>query len=197
MRFKRTEICTTCAKIKNVCQTCVLDLQYGLPVQVRDAALGVKNAAPSSGTNREYYMQNIEEKLEDGDGGSSMVESAAGPSARAGQELLRKLARTDPNYKRNRTHLCSFYAKGNCTRGDECPFRHELPRDKEDPLAKQNIKDRFYGRNDPVARKIISKHQEEIGLTPPEDQEVVSVKTEVVLLVAKTDWLCYCRLLFS
>jgi hypothetical protein len=25
-RFKKTEICTTCAKIKNVCQTCLLDL---------------------------------------------------------------------------------------------------------------------------------------------------------------------------
>ena len=35
MRFKKTEVCQTCAKLKNVCQTCLLDLQYGLPVQVR------------------------------------------------------------------------------------------------------------------------------------------------------------------
>lgn len=28
-RFKKTEICQTCCKIKNVCQTCLLDLQYG------------------------------------------------------------------------------------------------------------------------------------------------------------------------
>ena len=29
MRFKKTEVCQTCAKLKNVCQTCLLDLEYG------------------------------------------------------------------------------------------------------------------------------------------------------------------------
>lgn len=29
MRFKKTEICQTCSKVKNVCQTCLLDLEYG------------------------------------------------------------------------------------------------------------------------------------------------------------------------
>jgi pre-mRNA-splicing factor RBM22/SLT11 len=27
MRFKKTEICQTCAKIKNCCQTCIIDLE--------------------------------------------------------------------------------------------------------------------------------------------------------------------------
>jgi pre-mRNA-splicing factor RBM22/SLT11 len=35
MRFKKTEVCQTCAKVKNACQTCILDLEYGLPIQVR------------------------------------------------------------------------------------------------------------------------------------------------------------------
>ena len=35
-RFKKTEICVTCAKIKNVCQTCIFDLDFGLPVEIRD-----------------------------------------------------------------------------------------------------------------------------------------------------------------
>ena len=29
MRFKKTEVCQTCSKLKNVCQTCLLDLDYG------------------------------------------------------------------------------------------------------------------------------------------------------------------------
>lgn len=29
MRFKKTEVCQTCSKLKNVCQTCLLDLEYG------------------------------------------------------------------------------------------------------------------------------------------------------------------------
>lgn len=60
MRFKTTVICQTCAKVKNVCQTCLLDLEYGLPVQVRDTALALKNQAPTSDINREYYAQNME-----------------------------------------------------------------------------------------------------------------------------------------
>ena len=30
------KVCQTCAKLKNVCQTCMLDLEYGLPIQVSD-----------------------------------------------------------------------------------------------------------------------------------------------------------------
>ena len=36
-RYKSTIICQTCCKVKNVCQTCLFDLEFGLPVQVRDA----------------------------------------------------------------------------------------------------------------------------------------------------------------
>ena len=105
--------------------------------------------------------------------------------------MLKQLARTEPYYKRNRPHLCSFYAKGDCNRGDDCPYRyallhphtlflceltvklrHETPVKNE--LSKQNIQDRFFGRNDPVARKILAGHAETQGLQPPEDESVVS-----------------------
>jgi hypothetical protein len=58
MRYKKTEICQVCATAKHVCQTCLLDLQFGLPTQVRDTVLGVTSKAPTSDINREYHAQN-------------------------------------------------------------------------------------------------------------------------------------------
>ena len=124
-----------------------------------------------------------------------------GRTSSAGREMLKQLARTEPYYKRNRPHICSFYAKGECNRGDNCPyrcvfvplpppslpscyakaywfvpvlalFRHEMP--VKDELSKQNIQDRYFGNNDPVAHKILAGHAEKQGLNPPEDESVVS-----------------------
>jgi hypothetical protein len=36
------------------------------------------------------------------------------------------------------------------------------------------MQDRFYGRSDPVARQILSKHADNQGLKPPDDQAIVS-----------------------
>ncbi|EIN07223.1 hypothetical protein PUNSTDRAFT_89383 [Punctularia strigosozonata HHB-11173 SS5] len=167
-RYKTTVICQTCAKIKNVCQTCLLDLEYGLPTQVRDTALGIQTEAPNSDINREYYAQNMETKLE---GGKPSLDAHRAQSA--GKEMLKSLARTDPYYKRNRPHICSFFVKGECKRGSECPYRHEKPVDSD--LAKQNMQDRYHGRNDPVARKIMSTHAKNQGLAPPEDTSITSL----------------------
>ena len=51
-------------------------------------------------------------------------------------------------------------------------IRHEKPTDSA--LAKQNIQDRYHGRSDPVAQKIMAKHAESQGLKPPEDTSIVS-----------------------
>lgn len=87
--------------------------------------------------------------------------------------MLKQLARTDPYYKRNKPHVCSFFAKGECKRGDECPYRHEIPQTNE--LSHQNIQDRYHGHNDPVARKILATNAENRGLRPPDDNTVVSM----------------------
>jgi len=168
MRFKATVICQTCAKIKNVCQTCLLDLEYGLPTQVRDTALALQNEAPTSDVNREYYAQNMEGKLEANRSGLDSTRASS-----VAKDMLKQLARTDPYYKRNRPHVCSFFVKGECNRGDQCPYRHEKPVDNA--LSKQNIQDRYYGKNDPVAHKILSKHAESQGLKPPEDTSIMSL----------------------
>ncbi|WVF67975.1 pre-mRNA-splicing factor SLT11 [Kwoniella sp. CBS 6097] len=169
-RYKKTEICNTCAKIKGVCQTCLLDLEYGLPVQVRDAALGRKQDAPTSDINKQFYIQNLEAQMANSADGQVFDSEAAN---RAGKEMLKNMARTDPHYKRNRPHICSFFVKGECKRGGECPFRHELP--KENELSKQNLVDRYYGKNDPVAKKILREQAESKGMKAPEDKTVTTL----------------------
>ena len=39
------------------------DLEYGLPVQVRDKALAVKDDLPRSDVNKEYYLQNMDKQV--------------------------------------------------------------------------------------------------------------------------------------
>ncbi|KAL0275130.1 UNVERIFIED_CONTAM: hypothetical protein PYX00_003087 [Menopon gallinae] len=172
MRFKKTEVCQTCSRLKNVCQTCLLDLEYGLPIQVRDAALRIKDDLPRSEVNKEYYVQNIDKEL--GKLDATTPAGALGKS-QAASDLLLKLARTTPYYKRNRPHICSFWVKGECKRGEECPYRHEKPTDPDDPLADQNIKDRYYGVNDPVAEKLMRRAEQMPKLEPPEDKTVTTL----------------------
>lgn len=157
-RQKSTIICQMCSKTKNVCQVCLFDLQYGLPVQVRDRFLEGSAAATSSSTildvplsrvNRDYMVNRQEQAQET---------VTAGFDKAALHPGILKLQRTEPYYARNLPRICSFWVKGECSRGESCPFRHE--NDNHDPsLSSQNLKDRYYGVNDPVAIKILNKNQ--------------------------------------
>ena len=54
----------------------------------------------------------------------SLTPAGALGKAMAPSDMLLKLARTTPYYKRNRPHICSFWVKGECKRGEECPYRY-------------------------------------------------------------------------
>jgi pre-mRNA-splicing factor RBM22/SLT11 len=155
-RWKRVEICQNCARTKNVCQVCIFDLQYGLPVGLRDKVLAEHGsshaiaAVPQSDANRSWYRQQEARALEQGQGGMAVPGAAA-------HAKLQSMARMAPRYERNLPKLCSFFATGECNRGSNCPFRHEMPKDRNDPLSKQNTRDRFYGTSDPVAGKMVGR----------------------------------------
>ncbi|TDZ29475.1 Pre-mRNA-splicing factor slt-11 [Colletotrichum spinosum] len=87
-RKKRTNICLTCARLKNCCQSCMLDLSFGLPIVVRDAALKMVAPGPSSDINREYFAQNNERAIEEGSAGVEEYEKTDDKA----RELLRRLA---------------------------------------------------------------------------------------------------------
>jgi len=147
-----------------VCQVCLLDLEYGLPVQVRDSAMPNVEQIPLSDVNREYFADQAERRVEQGlvNYGKSLPDPT-----------LIKLARVKPYYKRNRAHVCSFFVRGECNRGSECPYRHEKPEEGE--LSQQNIKDRYYGVNDPVAKKLLGRAEQFKTLTPPDDKEITTL----------------------
>lgn len=155
MRPKKTEVCQTCARAKNVCQTCLLDLEYGLPVQVRDASLAGHDRqltiVPASDGTREYTAAQMERAVANGD-----IDAVyAAPKVNSVAERAR---RTEPRYERNRTRVCSFFLRGKCNRGLYCPYRHERPDESRDTrLDEQNLRDRYYGVNDVVAAKILYK----------------------------------------
>eukprot|EP00906_Rhabdomonas_costata_P012136 RCo017344 len=66
-RYKSTIICQTCSRLKNVCQTCLFDLDFGLPVQVRDIYTPAADqlVIPQSEVNREWFVQQQEKVFKD------------------------------------------------------------------------------------------------------------------------------------
>jgi pre-mRNA-splicing factor RBM22/SLT11 len=97
-RKKRTNICLTCARLKNACQCCIMDLQYGLPIVIRDKALELVAPGPQSEINREYFAQNNERAIEEGRAGVEEYEK----SDEKARELLRRLAQSKPYFRKGR-----------------------------------------------------------------------------------------------
>jgi pre-mRNA-splicing factor RBM22/SLT11 len=141
MRYKRTEICQTCAKLKNICQSCALDLDLrkrfrtsdlvdlivtslpkGLPIQYRDHALGMKDPIGKHDRNKEYFVRNAEAMMVKNDGNASIAQfGKVGP---IGREVLKRVTKMEPYQTRARPQICPFYLKSQCSRGAECPFRY-------------------------------------------------------------------------
>jgi pre-mRNA-splicing factor RBM22/SLT11 len=76
----------------------MLDLSFGLPLAVRDAALKMVAPGPESSINREYYAQNNEKAIEEGRGAIEEYEKTDDKA----RELLRRLANSEPYYRKPR-----------------------------------------------------------------------------------------------
>jgi pre-mRNA-splicing factor RBM22/SLT11 len=97
-RQKRTNICLTCARLKNCCQCCMLDLSFGLSIPVRDAALKMIAPGPTSEVNKQWYAQEHEREIEEGRGAAVEAYNKTDEKAR---DLLRRLARSEPYRRRD------------------------------------------------------------------------------------------------
>ena len=137
-RFKETIVCREVAVEKNICQACLTDMTFGVPVGVRDALLkagggddvvGGYAAAKSNANQAHFYAQ---QRRAIDEGGSS---AAAVQQLEPSRELL-SLARSieaanarSGTAFRNLPKICSFWLAGTCTRVGKgkqrgtCPFR--------------------------------------------------------------------------
>lgn len=116
-KFSKTVICLTCARQRNCCQACMLDLTYGIPLHLRDAAFkmaGVENihevAYSSNDVTKRYMAQKADQKYieqeqqqqlngadvrlltENGEGES--LKSNSDEARQKVEEILRKLSQS-------------------------------------------------------------------------------------------------------
>lgn len=132
-RYKETIISFAVARQRNICQACLNDMQYGLPVGVRDALLadnGSQPRAPESDVGKAvFYAQQAQLGEDAGQNGFShdMANVAA---ARQLDRFSQAMHAAEANKKeqvvfRNLPKLCSFWLNGTCARVTRkvCPFR--------------------------------------------------------------------------
>ena len=123
-RYKETVVSREVAAERNVCQCCLNDLQFGLPVAVRDAVLrpeaGEAVKSPQSERGRLYRYSRPPDVYG--------VAEASEQRDVAGAALLERLARKEVPGRvalRNLPKLCTFWLGGQCRRAGQgrCPFR--------------------------------------------------------------------------
>jgi pre-mRNA-splicing factor RBM22/SLT11 len=176
-------VCKTCAKSQNVCQCCLHDLTYGVPVAVRNAILKRHGGSVQFKAGSQVAVDYTTQKMA----------SAAASGSHAGQrvsdgaheELMRiKQARSrhGPDYSRNLPKFDTFDSKGENKRAaGENPYRtgpqpeHWI---KDNKSLQDSIKDRFFGVDDKIADRMMNKmdgNGKAEALTPPADPGIVTL----------------------
>ena len=150
-RFKKTEICPACAKLKNVCQTCLFDLQFGLPVELRDKYLKKKIEIPKEQANLDYFISKATENFENLNLPYYKPDAyKISPEMSSIKNIIENkdnngIDKKNKIIKRNQRYICSFFLRGECNRGDLCPYRHEFV--EESDIDEHEI-DKINGDND-------------------------------------------------
>lgn len=101
----------------------LLSPRSGLPVAVRDDVLGIQEDIPKSGANRDYFIQRADQAFALTDGTQPGGQLALMGEDAKNNPILKRVARDQPNYDRNRPHICTFFLRGECKRGELCPYR--------------------------------------------------------------------------
>lgn len=138
-RYKETIISYTVAAERNICQVCLNDMKYGLPVGLRDRLLADQQqelshaiALPESQIGLQYYYQQQAQNLSSGSTeltsfSTDMHNLPASRQLQQFSQSLKTVEQSQPGRTafRNLPKLCSFWLNGMCNRvvKKTCPFR--------------------------------------------------------------------------
>lgn len=131
-RYKETIISHSVANERNICQTCLNDLKYGLPVGVRDSLLAKEEnriELPQSDVGQRYFYEQQAQITASGEVDPSFSENmqnlAAARQLDRFSRTLRVIEAKNKTAFRNLPKLCSFWLNGTCNRviKKTCPFR--------------------------------------------------------------------------
>ena len=133
-RWKECMVEASVAKDKNICQACLVDMTYGVPVGVRDALLqgGAAStdllAPTSSDPNTAFYWQQKDALAATSHGAQTGGSIQNLEPSRQLLHLARSIQSQEHKQTtawRNLPKLCSFWLGGTCTRvvQHKCPFR--------------------------------------------------------------------------
>ena len=148
-------------------------------MELRDKFISKENKVdmPKDGVNRDYWAHNMNMQIEKLD-----LPYEDPEVKKALQKVAERHTGMKTNYKRNQAKVCSFYVQGKCTRGNACPFRHENITEEDlksmvkgQGKVEDRIKERYHGKNDPLAQKILEKIEEFKVPDPPDDKTITTL----------------------
>jgi pre-mRNA-splicing factor RBM22/SLT11 len=134
-RMKETIIAPDVAQDKNVCQACLVDMTFGVPVGVRDALLaanpdaaalaGAMATATSIPNQGFFYSQRVQLVASGGGGGGGAGLEPSRQLLQLARSVAAKQADSSKTAWRNLPKVCSFWLLARCNRVKEkrCPFR--------------------------------------------------------------------------
>lgn len=168
-KYKKTTICLTCSRQKNCCQSCMMDLTFGLPLPIRDAALKMAGTSGSSNAiTRQYIAQNFEGILQDG----QVPDEYKNMSSQA-RDLLRNLSTAMPYYKQPKQQHQHHQQQSSSIHGTEDKalladvqkLASKLPLNGSIRIPKDESITSFFisGIEDDLSETVIRNHFKEFG----------------------------------
>ena len=131
-RYKETIVSFVIARDRNICQACLNDMKYGLPVGVRDKLLQEEQsqiAMPHSDVGQRFYHEQQAQQQSSGQMVPHTMSNDMANVAPSNQMLkfakIHQAREAGRTAFRNLPKLCSFWLGGGCMRVKRkvCPFR--------------------------------------------------------------------------